>query len=62
MDLDLEGGSAFSAYFVPNLIQLAGIGIGVLGLIITAVSIATAWKRTRYRVDFIHVLSGLFFG
>jgi hypothetical protein len=60
IDLNLEGGSAFSAYFVPNLITLAGIGIGVVGLIITALSIATGQKRTRYGVDFIHVLSGVF--
>jgi hypothetical protein len=59
MDLDLEGGSAFSAYFVPNLIQLAGIGLGLVGLIIIATSVATGRKRKRYGVDFIHVLSGV---
>jgi heme/copper-type cytochrome/quinol oxidase subunit 3 len=58
LDLNLEGGSAFSAYFVPNLITMAGIGIGVVGLIIAAISMATARKRTRCGVDFIHILSG----
>lgn len=60
LDLNLEGGSAFSAYIVPNLITLAGVVMGVVGLIITAASVVTVRKRTRYGVDSIHILSGVF--
>jgi heme/copper-type cytochrome/quinol oxidase subunit 3 len=59
-DLNLEGGSAFSAYFVPNLITLVGVLIGVIGLIITCISIATGRKRVRHGIDFIHILSCVF--
>jgi len=59
-ELNFEGGSAFSMNIMPLLVTWAGIGIGVVGLIITAASILSGKKRTRYGVEFIHILSGVF--